>query len=59
MLLAQGPKSGTLCTDIGCSSMIVIANGDNNLSLWHNRLVHMSKKWTNVLALKDSLPGLK
>ena len=59
MVVARGTKSGTLYTTIGCMNIAAVAESASNLSLWHNRLGHMSVKGMKMLAAKGVLEGLK
>ena len=58
-VIARGSKSGTLYTTAGCMNIVAVAESALNLSLWHNRLGHMSVKEMKTLAAKGFLKGLK
>ena len=41
------------------SNVVVVATGNDDVSLWHNRLGHMSRKGMKKLLSKGKLPELK
>ena len=59
MVVARGTKYGTLYTNACCINMTTIAESASNLSLWHNRLGHMSVKGMKVLTTKEVSEGMK
>ena len=59
MVLGHGKKTGTLYMTSRPRDTIVVAKVGSNVSLWHCRLGHMSKKKMKMLLSKGKLLELK
>ena len=58
-VLACGKKTGTLYMTSSPRDTIAVAKANTDISLWHRRLGHMSKKGMKMLLSKGKLPELK
>ena len=58
-MIARGKKSSTLYMTVEPGDVAAVAAGNDNASLWHNRLGHMSQKGMKELLSKEKLPELK
>ena len=58
-MIAQGNKRSTLYMTMKPSNVIVVAAGNDDASLWHNKLGHISQKRMKKLWSKGKLPELK
>ena len=58
-VLACGKKTSTLYMTSSLRDTIVIAKANTDISLWHRRLGHMSKKRMKMRLSKGKLPELK
>jgi len=59
MIVAHGKKEGTLYMTSSSAASISISTSELDVSVWHQRLGHMSKKGMNSMPSKDELLGLK
>ena len=59
MLIARGKKRSTLYMTTKPGDVAIVATGNDDVSLWHNRLGHMSQKEMKELLSKGKLPELK
>ena len=57
--MACGKKTGTLYMTSSIRDTIVVAKANTDISLWHRRLGHMSKKGMKMWLSKGKLPELK
>ena len=58
-MIAWGKKRIRLYMTIEPGNVAAIAAGNDDASLWHNRLGHMSQKGLKELLSKGKLPELK
>ena len=58
-MIARGKKRNTLYMTTEPDDVVAIATGNDDASLWHNRLGHMSQKGMKELLSKEKLPELK
>ena len=58
-VFARGKKTGTLYMTSSSRDTIVVAKASSDISLWHRRLGHISKKKMKMLMLKGKLLELK
>ena len=56
---SSGKKISTLYMTTKPDDVVVVAIGNDDTSLWHNRLGHMSQKEMKELLSKEKLPELK
>ena len=59
IVIARGNKRSTLYMTMESGDVVVITVGNDDASLWHNRLGHMSQKGMKELLSKWKLPELK
>ena len=59
MIVAHGKKEGTLYMTSSSAASISISTSELDVTVWHQRLGHMSKKGMNSMPSKDELLGLK
>ena len=59
MLIARGKKRSILYMITKPDDVVVVAAGNDDASLWHNRLDHMSQKGMKELLSKKKLSELK
>ena len=57
LVMARGKKRGSLYI-IADEDMIAVIQAVNNLTLWHQRLGHMSEKGMKLMAAKGKLSSL-
>ena len=58
-MIAQEKKRSTLYKTTELDNVVVVAAGNDDVSLWHNRLGHMSQKGMKELFSKRKMPQLK
>ena len=58
-MIARGKKRRTLYMTTESGDVAAVAAGNDDASLWHNRLGHMSQKGMKELLSKGKLPELK
>ena len=58
-MIAWGKKKSKLYLTIEPDDVVVVAIGNDDASLWHNKLSHMSQKGMKKLLSKGKLPKLK
>ena len=59
MVIARGKKRSTLYMTTKLGDVATVAAGNDDASLWHNRLGHMSQKGMKKLLSKGKLLELK
>ena len=59
MVIVRGKKKSTLYTITEPGDVVVVAAGNDDASLWHNKLGHMSQKGMKELLSKGKLSELK
>ena len=58
-MIARGKKRSTLYMTTEPDDVVAVAAGNDDASLWHNRLGHMSQKGMKELLSKGKLSELK
>ena len=58
-MIAWGKKRSTLYMTTEHGDVATVVAGNDDVSLWHNRLGHMSQKGMKELLSKGKLPELK
>ena len=58
-MIARGKKRRTLYMTTEPDDVVVVVASNDDASLWHNRLGHMSQKGMKELLSKGKLPELK
>ena len=59
MIIAQEKKRSTLYMIIELAHVVVVTAANDDTSLWHNKLGHISQKRMKKLLSKGKLPELK
>ena len=59
MVIARGKKRSILYMTTEPGDVAAVATGNDDASLWHNRLGHISQKGMKEFLLKEKLPKLK
>ena len=59
MVIARGKKRNISYMTTEPGNVIAITAGNDNVSLWHNKLGHMSQKGMKELFSKGKLPKMK
>ena len=54
-MIARGKKKSTLYMITEPGDVVAVAAGNDDASLWHNRLGHISQKWMKELLSKGKL----